>query len=98
MNRKEVVRQAMASMRMEGFEYTKEELEFIEKYANGEITDADYYRWCNNELPEGAIRARIAILECGHNPNMDNKKMPVIGKKIRCPFCKTETIVQDTVY
>lgn len=92
MDKKEAARQVIASMKIEGFIFTEEE-----EQALYELSSAEYYRWCNSKLPPEAKRVRIAITDCGHNPNMGNKKMPAVGQKIICPLCKAKTTVIDIV-
>lgn len=88
----QAARQAISSMKIEGYKYTPEEEKDLY-----ELSAAEYYRKMNNKYP-GTLRLRIVITECGHNPNWGNKKkMPNIGCKIKCLSCKETTFITDIV-
>ena len=59
----------------------------------GEISIADYYRKINDRLPVGAIRLKIAITDCGHNPNFDDlDTIPKVGDRVNCFACRDKLV------
>ncbi|SFM31086.1 antitoxin VbhA family protein [Pelosinus propionicus] len=98
MDKKKAVKYAIGSMKISGFTFNKEEEELLRRLGEGEISTIDYYRTINDTLPPDAIRVKIAFTECGHHPNItERKNMPKIGDKIKCNICNKFTFVVDIV-
>lgn len=92
MDRRTAADQIIASMQIEGFEYTEEE-----KQALLFLSPAAYYRRIFDKLPKTAKRPVIAILSCGHNPNRTGKKIPAVGDSVRCEACNSRSKVLDVL-
>jgi|GEM_PF-5883603 len=97
MDKKEAVERAIDSLKLSGFHFAKADKKLFNDYKNNKITSADVYRSINDNLPKNANRLKIAITECGHNPDITNKFIPKIGQKIKCHTCKKETTVIDLI-